>query len=79
MRHDAGSVADVTAVIYTIIYTQSRADGYGLESDFSVICGGCTKGAVPRVIEQQCATLRADSYHWSVLRCGSSSEGTRGS
>lgn len=34
------------------------------------------EGAVLVVVHQQCPTLRADSYHWSVLRCGDSSVGT---
>ena len=33
-----------------------------------------TEGAFLGVLEQEGATLRANLYHWSVLRCGSSSE-----
>jgi len=31
------------------------------------------KGAGFRIVEQKGATLRADAYHWSILRCGGSS------
>jgi hypothetical protein len=35
-----------------------------------------TEGAIFGVLKQEGTTLRAYAYHWSVLRCGSSSEGT---
>jgi hypothetical protein len=55
---------------------RTRAGGDGLEE---VVILGSFAGAERariRVVEQQSATLRADAYHWSVLRCGSSSDGT---
>ena len=35
-----------------------------------------TERAIISDLEQEGAALRAYSYHWSVLRCGSSSGGT---
>ncbi|MGA7636536.1 MAG: hypothetical protein WCB00_06380, partial [Candidatus Acidiferrales bacterium] len=59
-----------------------RASGYtyrdGLEG---LIAGdderGVTESAFFGGLEQKRAALRANLYHWSVLRCGSSSDGTR--
>lgn len=38
---------------------------------------GVTESAFFGGLEQKRAALRANLYHWSVLRCGSSSDGTR--
>lgn len=63
------------------------ARGYGFENFFVFGCpstalrafgGNFTKGAALAVVKQESATLRADVYHWSVLRCGGSS-GTQAS
>jgi len=41
--------------------------------DFVVFFGGDgAERTILRVVEQKGATLRADAYHWSVLRCGNS-------
>ena len=42
--------------------------------NFAVFDGrNVTERTASGVIEQESATLRADAYHWSVLRCGGSS------
>ena len=46
----------------------------GLRKALILGCFGRAERARVRVVQQQSATLRADTYHWSVLRCGSSSE-----
>lgn len=51
---------------------RAGADGFNKAVIFG--CFGATERARVRVVEQQSATLRAYAYHWSVLRCGSSSE-----
>jgi len=55
-----------------------RADRDGLRN-YAIFCDErpITKGANIGLFEQQSTTLRAYLYHWSVLRCGSSSEERR--
>ena len=55
---------------------RSGADGYRFQvfAGFDERC--IAKRTIIGVLEQEGATLRAYSYHWSVLRCGSSSGGT---
>ncbi|MGH9713416.1 MAG: hypothetical protein ACRD5M_08985 [Candidatus Acidiferrales bacterium] len=52
------------------------ADSYRLSSAAIFDKWEITEGALLDVLEREGATLRAYSYHWSVLRCGSSSGGT---
>jgi hypothetical protein len=48
-------------------------NGYRL-GNFAIFDGrNVTERTTFGVVEQQGATLRADAYHWSVLRCGRSS------
>lgn len=58
-----------------------RASGYTYGDGLgSLVAGdderGVTESAFFGGLEQKCAALRANLYHWSVLRCGSSSDGT---
>jgi hypothetical protein len=55
-----------------------RADRDGLRN-YAIFCDErpITKRASIGLFEQQGTTLRAYLYHWSVLRCGSSSEERR--
>jgi len=52
-----------------------RADRDGLRN-YTIFCHerAITKRASVGLFEQQGTTVRAYLYHWSVLRCGSSSE-----
>ena len=56
-------------------FLMSRAGRDGLRND-AILCDkrSVTERACIGVFEQQGTTLRAYLYHWSVLRCGSSSE-----
>ncbi|MGH7838646.1 MAG: hypothetical protein ACREQC_12605, partial [Candidatus Binataceae bacterium] len=51
--------------------------GYRLENFVIFDERRITERAPVSVFEQKCATMRAYLYHWSVLRCGSSSDGTQ--
>src|SRR5271154_4321760 len=52
------------------------SNGYRLWN-FAIFCSrNGTERTTFRVVEQEGATLRADTYHWSVLRCGSPVERT---
>jgi hypothetical protein len=55
----------------------SVADRDGLRDAALIDERSVTKRACIGVLEQEGTTLRAYLYHWSVLRCGSSSEERR--
>ena len=52
------------------------AEGYRLSRGVIFDEWEITEGTFFDVLEREGATLRAYSYHWSVLRCGGSSGGT---
>jgi hypothetical protein len=59
-------------------FLMTRANRDGLRN-YAMFCDErpITKRANIGLFEQQSTTLRAYLYHWSVLRCGSSSEERR--
>jgi hypothetical protein len=65
------------AAPFRLLGTGGDTNGNGLRRKAIFSDREMTEGTLLDVLEQEGATLRAYSYHWSVLRCGGSSGGTR--
>jgi len=67
----------VVVLLFVVAHIRRRADGNGIANfDLYFLFGGVIRfgNAAERtlcgIVKQKSATLRADTYHWSVLRRG---------